>query len=81
MHKEFPDVKIKRQLLDNYLKDICSLTSQCGTYTIEIRSPNAFLDRYHFQTAVEIEPSKVFYTRHQKHTTPKLTESKLDIYK
>ena len=25
--KEFPDVKIKRQLLDHYLKGICSLTT------------------------------------------------------
>ena len=25
--KKFPDVKIKRQLLDHYLKGICSLTS------------------------------------------------------
>ena len=28
--KKFPDVKIKRQLLDHYLKGICSLTSQYG---------------------------------------------------
>ena len=25
--REFPDVKIKRQLFDHYLKSICSLTS------------------------------------------------------
>ena len=63
MHKriEFPDVKIKRQLLDHYLKRICSLTSQYGIYTIEIRSPNAFNDRYLIQTDdVDIEFSKVF---------------------
>ena len=38
--KEFPDVKIKRQLLDHYIKGICSLTSRFGIYTIEIISPN-----------------------------------------
>ena len=38
--REFPDVKIKRQLLDYYLKSICSLTLQNGIYTIEIKSPN-----------------------------------------
>ena len=42
--KEFPGVKIKRQLLEHYLKSICSLTSQYGIYTIEIRSPNGFRD-------------------------------------
>ena len=61
MHKKFPDVKIKRQLLDHYLKSIRSLTSQSGIYTIEIRSPNAFHDRYLIQTDDEdIEFSKVF---------------------
>ena len=59
--KEFPDVKNKRQLLDYYLKGICSPTSQYGIYTIEIRSPNAFHDRYLIQTDdVDIEFSKVF---------------------
>ena len=28
--KEVPEVKIKRKLLDHYLKGICSLTSQKG---------------------------------------------------
>ena len=44
--KEFPEVKIKRQLLDYYLKPICNLTQQYGIYTIEISSPNAFHGRY-----------------------------------
>ena len=48
--REFPDIKIKRQLLDHYLKDICSLTSQYGVYTIEIKSQNAFHDKYLIQT-------------------------------
>ena len=59
--RELPDVKIKRQLLDHYLKGICSLTSQNGIYTIEIRSPNTFLDRYLIQTDdVDIGFSNVF---------------------
>ena len=68
--KKFPDVKIKRQLLDIYLKGICSLTSQYGIHTIEIRSPSAFHDRYFIQTDdVDIEFSKFFtqYIRNIKH--------------
>ena len=59
--KEFPDVKFKRQLLDHYLKDICSLTSQYGFYTKEIRSPKALHDRYLIQIDdVDIDFPKVF---------------------
>ena len=59
--KKFPDVKIKRQLLDPYLKGICSLTSQYGIYTIEISSPNKFYDKYLIQTDdVDFDFSKVF---------------------
>ena len=36
--KKFPDVKIKRQLFDHYLKGICNLTQQYRIYTIEISS-------------------------------------------
>ena len=59
--REFPDVKIKRQLPDHYLKGICSLTSQYGINTIEIKSPIAFYDGYFIQTDdVDIEFPKVF---------------------
>ena len=59
--KEFPDGKIKRQLLDHSIKGICSLTSHFGIYTIEIRSQNSFHDRYLIQTDdVDIECSKLF---------------------
>ena len=59
--KEFSDVKIKRQLLHQYIKSICSLTSQYGIYTIEIRSPKAFHDRCLIQTDdVDIDFSKIF---------------------
>ena len=61
MHKKIPDVKIKRKLFEHYLKGICSLTSQYGIYRIEIKSPNAFHDRYLIQIEnVDIEFSKVF---------------------
>ena len=61
MHKKVPDLKIKRQLLDHYIKGICSLTSNYEIYTIKIRLPNAFHDRYLIQTDdVDIEFSKVF---------------------
>ena len=38
----FPDVKIRRHFRDHYVKTLCSLTSQYGICTIEIKSPNAF---------------------------------------
>ena len=59
--KKFPDVKIKRQLSDHYLKGICILTSQYAVYTIEISSANSFHDKYLIQTDdIEIQISKVF---------------------
>ena len=58
--KKFPDVKIKGQILDHYLKGMCSLTSQYGIYTTEISSPNSFDDKYLIQTDdVDTEFSKV----------------------
>ena len=32
----FREIKIKRQIIDHYLKGICNLTQQYGIYTIEI---------------------------------------------
>ena len=37
---EFPDVKITRQIIEQYLKDICNSTQQNGIYTIEFSTPN-----------------------------------------
>ena len=80
--KEFSDVKVKRQLLEHYLKSICSLTSQYGIYTIEISSPNAFHDKYLIQTdEVDIECSKIFTEYIKKYTTSKLTKSKFNFHK
>ena len=58
---EFPDVKIKRQFIEHYLKDICNLTQQYGIYTIEFSTPNTAHRRYVVQTDdIELEFSKVF---------------------
>ena len=32
--QEFPEIRIKRQILDHYLKDICNFTSNYRTFTI-----------------------------------------------
>ena len=58
---EFPDVKIKRQIIEQYLKDICNLTQQYGIYTIEFSKPNTAHRKYVIQTDdIELEFSKVF---------------------
>ena len=58
---EFPDVKIKRQIIDYYLKDICNLTQQYGIYTIEFSTPNPNHRKYVNQTDdLDLEFSKVF---------------------
>ena len=57
---EFPEVKIKRQIIDHHLKGICKLTQQKGIYTIETHSPSKFHGRYLLQTDdVDKEFSKV----------------------
>ena len=58
---EFPDVKIKRQIIEHYLKDICNLTQQYGIYTIEFSTPRLAHGKYVIQTDdIELEFSKVF---------------------
>ena len=58
---EFPDVKIKRQIIDHYLKDICNVTQQYGIYSIEFNSPNQNHSKYVIQTDdLDLEFSKVF---------------------
>ena len=58
---EFPDVKIKRQIIDHYLKDICNLTQQYGIYSIQFSSPNPNHSKYIIQTDdLDLEFSKVF---------------------
>ena len=58
---EFLEVRIKRQIIDHYLKGIRNLTQQYGIYTIEIQSSSKFHGRYLLQTDdVDIEFSRVF---------------------
>ena len=58
---EFPEVRIKRQIIDLYLKGIYTLTKQNDFYTIEISTPRKFHDKYIIQTDdIDIEFSKVF---------------------
>ena len=59
--QKFSDVKIKRQVIEHYLKDICNLTQQYGIYTIEFSTPNTAHRKYVIQTDdIELEFSKVF---------------------
>ena len=58
---EFPGIKIKRQIIEHYLKDICSLTQQYGIYTIEISTPRTLHGKYIIQIDdIDLEFSKVF---------------------
>ena len=47
---EFPEIKIKRQIVDHYLKGICNLTQQYGIYTIELSSLSKFHGKHVIQT-------------------------------
>ena len=47
---EFPEVKTKRQIVDHYLKGICTPSQQYGIYTIELQSPSTFYGKYLLQT-------------------------------
>ena len=58
---KFPDVKIKRQIIEHYLKNICNLTQQYGIYTIEFSTPNPNHRKYVIQTEfLDLEFSKFF---------------------
>ena len=58
---EFPDVKIKRQIIEHYLNDICNLTQQYGIYTIEFSTTQTAHNKYVIQTDdIDLEFSKVF---------------------
>ena len=58
---EFPEIKIKRQIVAHYIKGICNLTPQYGIYTIELSTASNFLGKYVIQRdEVDIKFSKVF---------------------
>ena len=47
---EFPEVKIKRQIIDHYLKGICNLTQPYGIYTIELSTDSRYHSKHVIQT-------------------------------
>ena len=58
---DFSEIKIKRQIVDHYLKGICNLTQQYGIYTRELSTASKFHGKHVIQTDdVDIEFSKVF---------------------
>ena len=58
---DLPDVNIKRQIKEHYLKDICKLIQQYGIYTIEISTPRTSYNKYVIQTDdIDLEFSNVF---------------------
>ena len=58
---EFPEIKTKRQIVDQYLKRICNLIQQYGIFTMELSTASNFHGKYVIQTDdIDIEFSKVF---------------------
>ena len=58
---EFPELKIKRQIIDHYLKGICNLAQPYGIYIIELSTESRYHSKHVIQTDdVDIEFSKVF---------------------
>ena len=58
---EFPEIRIKRQILDHYLKGICNFASYYDIFAIEILSPQSNHPTHQIQTdVIDIEFSKVF---------------------
>ena len=79
--QEFPESRIKRQIVDHYFKNICNISSYYVIFRVEIASPNSNHIRHQIQTNdIDIELSKVSQT-HKKHTTAKLTKNKFNIQK
>ena len=67
---EFREKKIKRQIVDHYIKRICNLTQQYGIYTLELSTTRNYHGKYVIQTDdVDITFSKVFteYIKHIQH--------------
>ena len=68
--KQNSQKKIKRQIVDHYIKGICNLTQQYEIYTIELSTASKYHGKYVIQTDdVDIEFSKVFteYSKNIQH--------------
>ena len=75
---KFPEIKIKRQIVDHYIKGICNLTQRYGIYTIELSTTSNFHGKYVIQTDdVNIEFSKVFteYIKNIQHQNSQRAKS------
>ena len=58
---EFSEIRIKRQIVEHYLKGKCNLKQQYRIYTIEIITQRTFHGKYVIQTNdIDLEFSKVF---------------------
>ena len=58
---KLPTLKIKRQIIDHYLKDISKIKQQYGIYTIGISTPRIGYNKYVIQTDdLDLEFLKVF---------------------
>ena len=58
---ELPEVKIKRQTIDHYLKGICNLTQPYGIYTIEFSTESQYHSKHVIQTDdFDLDISKLF---------------------
>ena len=76
---EFPEIKIKRRIVDHYLKRICNLIQQYGIYTIELSTASKFYGKYVIQTNdIDIEFLKVFteYIKNIQHQNSQRANSK-----
>ena len=63
---EFPEIKVKRQIIDHYSNVVCNLTQQKRIYTIKLSTATKFHGKFVIQTDdIDIEFSKVF-TKHIK---------------
>ena len=57
--KELSEVRVIRQTPDHYLKDVCSITSYYGIFTIEIASPKSNLIRHQIKTDDRIQRYRI----------------------
>ena len=72
--QKFPKLRIKRQILDRYLRGIRNTKSYYGIFTIEILSPKPNHPLHQIQTDdMDKESSKVF-TDHIKNIEPQISQ-------
>ena len=81
--QEFPEIIIKRQILDHSLKSICYITSNFGIFTIEISSPQSNHPTDKIKTEyLDIEFSTVFtdYIKNIQHQNSQRANSLFTNY-